>query len=169
MYDFRFADAAFTTYTLLRQTWAAVNKVAESKLAKVGLTPEKTAVLWACRDYPGMLTPAEIARLLFRENQTIAGLLNRMEREGLVKRVPKRKGHPYTEVTLTAKGEKACAPGVEVMKGVVTELVARLPVEKQEQLQDLMRVIREKALDTLHLEATTPPGYPEGKIVPVKW
>jgi len=169
MYDFQFADSAFTTYTMLRQTWAAVNKVAESKLAKVGLTPEKTAVLWACRDYPGTLTPAEIARLLFRENQTVAGLLNRMEKEGLVKRIPKRKGHPYTEVKLTAKGEKACAPGIEVMKRAVTELVAHLPVEKQEQLQDLMRMIREKALDTLHLEVTTPPGYPPGKTVPVKW
>ncbi len=169
MYEFRFADPSFTTYTLLRQTWAAVNKVAETKLAKVGLTPEKTAVLWACRDYPSTLTPAEIARLLFRENQTIAGLLNRMEKEGLVKRIPKRRGHPYTEVKLTPKGEKACAPGIEVMKGVVTELAAHLPVEKQEQLQDLMRMIREKALDTLHLEATTPPGYPPGKTVPVKW
>jgi len=169
MYDFQFADSAFTTYTVLRQTWAAVNKVAETKLAKVGLTPEKTAVLWACRDYPSTLTPAEIARLLFRENQTVAGLLNRMEKEGLVKRIPKRKGHPYTEVKLTAKGEKACAPGIEVMKRVVTELVAHLPVEKQEQLQDSMRMIREKALDTLHLEVTTPPGYPPGKTVPVKW
>ena len=169
MYDFRFADSAFTTYALLRQTWAAVNKVAESKLAKVDLTPEKVAVLWACRDYPGTLTPAEIARLIFRENQTVAGLLNRMEKEGLVKRIPKRKGHPYTEVKLTAKGEKACAPGIEVMKKVVTDLAAHLPVEKQEQLQDSMRMIREKALDTLHLEATTPPGYPPGKTVPVKW
>ncbi len=169
MYDFQFADPAFTTFTLLRQTWAAVNKVAESKLAKVGLTPEKISVLWACRDYPGTLTPAEIARLLFRENQSIAGLLNRMGKEGLVKRVPKRKGQPYTEVKLTAKGENACAPGIEIMKKVVTELASHLPVGKQEQLQDSMRMIREKALDTLHLETTTPPGYPPGKTVPVKW
>src|SRR4030043_1731917 len=93
-----------TTWALLRQTSIAVNKAAEVKLAKVGLTPEKAAVLWACRDYPGTLTPAEIARLVFRENQTIAGLLNRMEREGLVIRVPKRKVHPFTEVRMTPRG-----------------------------------------------------------------
>ena len=96
MYDLEFSDSAMTTWTMLRQTWTAVNKMAEVKLAKVGLTPEKAAVLWLCRDYSGTLTPAEIARYLFRENQTIAGLLNRMESEGLVKRVPKRKGHPFT-------------------------------------------------------------------------
>ena len=84
-YDLEFTDPAMTVWALLRQTHTAVNKVAEVRLAKKGLTPEKAAVLWACRDYPGIVTPAEIARLVFREAQTIAGLLNRMEREGLIK------------------------------------------------------------------------------------
>lgn len=47
-----------TTWNMLCQTWIAVNKVAELKLLEVGLTPEKAAVLWACRDYPGTLIPA---------------------------------------------------------------------------------------------------------------
>ena len=169
MYDFLFPDTSFTTFTMLRQTWAAVNKVAETKLAKVGLTPEKVAVLWTCRDYPGTITPAEISRLVFRENQTIAGLLNRMEKEGLVKRIPKRKGHPFTEVKLTEKGEKACGPGIEVMKGLITELLAALSVEKQEQLQSLMRVLRDRSLQELYMEAKQPRGYPPGKPIPVKW
>ncbi len=169
MYDFLFPDTSFTTFTMLRQTWAAVNKVAETKLAKVGLTPEKVAVLWTCRDYPGTITPAEISRLVFRENQTIAGLLNRMEKEGLVKRIPKRKGHPFTEVKLTEKGEKACGPGIEVMKELITELLAALSVEKQEQLQSLMRVLRDRSLQELYMEAKQPRGYPPGEPIPVKW
>ena len=169
MYDFQFSETALTTFNMLRQTWAAVNKVAETKLAKLGLTPEKVAVLWACRDYPDTLTPAEISRLVFRENQTIAGLLNRMEKEGLVKRIPKRKGHPFTEVKLTARGEKACGPGIEVMKELITELLAALSAEKQEQLQGLMRVLRDRSLKELYMEAKTPRGYPSGKPVPVKW
>ena len=169
MYDFQFVDPALTTFSVLRQTWAAVNKIAETKLAKVNLTPEKVAVLWACRDYPGMLTPAEISRLVFRENQTVAGLLNRMEKEGLVKRVPKRKGHPFTEVKLTAKGEKACGPGVEVMKRVVTEVMAALPAAKQEQLRSLMLPLRDSALKDLHMEAVTPRGIAPGKPIAVNW
>ena len=98
MYDFEFADQALTTYTALRQAWVAVNRLAEARLGKINLTPEMLAVLWAARDYPGRLIPAEIARLTHRENQTIAGLLNRMEKFGLVQRIPKRKGKPFTEV-----------------------------------------------------------------------
>ena len=169
MYDFRLADPALMTFGILRQTWAALNKAAETRLAKAHLTPEKVAVLWACRDYPGTVTPAELSRLVFRENQTVAGLLNRMEKEGLVKRVPKRKGHPFTEVKLTAKGEKACGPGIQVMKGVVKDLVATMPQNKQEQLQKLLLELRDRALDDLHMEPSRVPRSPEEKAISVKW
>jgi len=162
MYDFEFEEIAMSTWAMLRQTWIAVNKTAEVKLAKVGLTPEKAAVLWACRDYSGTLTPAEIARLVFRENQTIAGLLNRMENEGLVTRVPKRKGHPFTEVKITPKGEKLAGPGIEVYKGLIKGLVSGVSVDEQKQIQ--------KMLDDLHMELDKPPAaYPPGKPIRVKW
>jgi DNA-binding MarR family transcriptional regulator len=170
MYDFEFEEVAMGTWNVLRQTWIAVNKAAEVKLAKVGLTPEKAAVLWACRDYTGTLTPAEIARLVFRENQTIAGLLNRMEKEGLVTRVPKRKGHPFTEVKITSKGEKLTGPGVEIYKGLIKGLVSGLSVDEQKQLQKLLRVLRQKMLDDLHMELDKQPkAYPPGKPIRVKW
>jgi len=168
MYDLEFSDTAMTTWTMLRQTWTAVNKMAEVRLAKVKLTPEKAAVLWLCRDYSGTLTPAEIARYLFRENQTIAGLLNRMEAEGLVKRVPKRKGHPYTEVKLTPKGEAACDPGVEVYKRVVTSVMSDMPEEEQKRLQETLRGLRDKMADELHMEVARPPVYAQGKTISVK-
>ncbi len=168
MYDLEFSDTAMTTWTMLRQTWTAVNKMAEVRLAKVKLTPEKAAVLWLCRDFSGTLTPAEIARYLFRENQTIAGLLNRMEAEGLVKRVPKRKGHPYTEVKLTPKGEAACDPGVEVYKRVVTSVMSDMPEEEQKRLQETLRGLRDKMADELHMEVARPPVYAQGKTITVK-
>jgi DNA-binding MarR family transcriptional regulator len=169
MYDLEFTDTAMTTWTMLRQTWTAVNKMAEVKLAKVGLTPEKAAVLWLCRDYSGTLTPAEIARYLFRENQTIAGLLNRMEAEGLVKRVPKRKGHPFTEVRLTPKGEEACGPGVEAYKKVVTSALEDMPNDEQERLRETLRALRDKMADGLHMEVERPPVYAKAKAIDVKW
>lgn len=169
MYDFEFEEMAMGSWATLRQTWIAVNKVAELKLAKVGLTPEKAAVLWACRDYPGTLTPAEIARLMFRENQTIAGLLNRMEKEGLVTRIPKRKGHPFTEVKMTPKGEKLVGPGVEVLKGLIKGLVSDMSIEEQKQLQGFLKRLRQKMLDEMHMEADRQPPAYRNKRITVKW
>ncbi|MEE8470486.1 MAG: MarR family transcriptional regulator [Dehalococcoidia bacterium] len=169
MYDMEFTDPTMTTWTLLRQTWTAVNKVAETRLGKLRLTPEKAAVLWACKDYPGTLTPAEIARLMFREAQTIAGLLNRMEREGLVKRIPKRKGRPFTEIRLTEKGKGICDAGIEVYKHLIQGLTSDLSAKEREELHGSLRKLRQKMLDEEHIEPRHVPGYPQGKQIPIEW
>ena len=169
LYDFRLSDAGLTTWTLLRQTSSAVQNAAARKLAKVGLTPERTDVLWICRDHPGPLTPAEISRLIFRETQTVAELLNRMEREGLVTRIPKKKGRPFTEVTITAKGKEACGPGIDVAKDLITRIMSTLSDGEHEQLQKLLRVLLQKAAEELHLEIGPLPGYSAGEAIPVKW
>lgn len=158
MYDYRFPDTALTAWVTMAQTWSAMYKAAERKLAKVGLTPEQIDVLWVCRDYPGQLTPAELSRLIFRESQSVAGLLLRMEREGLVRRVPKRKGHPFTEVQITPKGEEMCRPGIEVLMALIAKIVSSLSAEELGQLQELLRKLRKNALEELHIELLPPPG-----------
>ena len=169
MYDLEFTETAMGTWTVLRQTWIAVNRAAEYKLAKVGLTPEKVAVLWACREYPATVTPAELARLVSRENQTLAGLLNRMEAEGLIMRVPKRKGHPFTEVKLTPKGEKLAGPGIEIISALIKRLVADMPEEEQKQLQKSLKKLRQKMMDEMHMEPDKGPPAFKGKPITFKW
>ena len=168
MYDFQFSDPAFATHALLRQAWIAVSKVMEQRLAKVDLTPEKLAVLWACRDYPSTLIPAELSRLLFREEQTVTGLLNRMERDGLIKRIPKRKGKPFTEIKITGRGEEALATALPIQKALIEELASNLTAKQQEDLQDSLRVMRDKSLETLNLEPRPAGGRP-GKALVLKW
>jgi DNA-binding MarR family transcriptional regulator len=169
VYDLEFSDQELTTYILVRQAWLAVNRYAESKLAKVGVTPERLLVLWACRDYPGPLIPAEIARIAHLENQSIAGSLNRMEREGLVQRIPKRKGHPFTEVRMTAKGRKLLAAALPVFKSVVSDLMSDMPMQKQKQCQEWHRELRDKALDKMYLVAGSPAESLGGRPIDLKW
>lgn len=170
MYDLEFVEPTMTTAYLIRQTWTALSKAAEIKLAKVGLTPEKLLLLWTARDYPFELTPAELGRLLFRENQTIAGLLNRMEDEGLIKRISKRKGRPYTQVKITPRGRELCNSGVKVYKSLVLELSSDLSEERRQQVHEALRLMRDKMLQVMHLEvAKQPKGFPEGKPIPIIW
>jgi DNA-binding MarR family transcriptional regulator len=168
MYDYKFAGASLTAWAQLRHTWIAVNKVAEIRLGEIGATPESIAVLWACRDFPGPLRPAEIARLVFRAPHTVAGLLKRMEKEGLVVRIPKKQGHPYTEVKLTRKGKKACAPAIEVLKDVIAETMSVMSEEELEQLGKLTRPLQLKALEMLDMKLQKSPGNPEAVTMPVK-
>jgi len=169
MYDLEFSDPTMTTLALLRQTWIIVNRAIETRLGRIGLTPEKFAVIWICRDHPGPLTPAEISRLMDREPQSITGVLNRLEREGLVKRIVKRKGRPFTEIKLTAKGENLCAPGIEICKRLIQGLTSDLPPSEREGFHKTLKVMRQRMLDELHLETAQSPVFHPGKPVPLKW
>ena len=168
IYDYKFGGTSLTAWAQLRHTWIAMNKVAENRLLELGLTPETVGVLWACRDYPGPLHPAEIARLVSRAPHTVAGMLNRLEKEGLIVRVPKEPGHPFTEVKLTAKGEEACAPAIDILKDAIAETMSVLSEEEFQQILGLTRVLLLKALDMLHMKLKPSPGNPEEVTMPVK-
>ena len=168
MYDYKFAGESLTAFAQLRHTWFAINKVVETRLLDVDSTPETVAVLWACRDFPGPLHPAEIARLVFRAPHTVAGMLNRLEQEGLIERVPKEPGHPFTEVKITAKGEEVCSPRIEILKDVVAEVMSALSEEDLKQLEELIRPLQMKAIEMLRVKLKQSPGNPEGITMPVK-
>jgi len=165
MYDYIFSDSAFTTWVLLRQTSSAIQKMVERKLAKSGLKPEQVDVLWICRDYPDPLNPAEISRLMFREEQTVTGLLNRLEREGLVKRVPKRKGKPFTEIKITDKGTEAAGAGVEIAMALITEIMSIFSAPEHEELQRMLRLLQRKVAELLQVELV-PQDYSVEETIP---
>lgn len=169
MYDLKFSDPALTSWALLRQTWSLMDKAAETRLGRIGLTPEKAAVLWACKEHPGPLIPAEIARYVSRESQSVTGLLNRMEEEGLIMRIPKRKGRPYTEIRSTDKGKTLCQQAIEILKSVVTETMSVLKDGDFERLNQPLRALRQQAAETLHLELTPPPSDSVRNTIPVNW
>jgi DNA-binding MarR family transcriptional regulator len=91
-----------------------------------------------------------------------------MEREGLVVRIPKKPGHPYTEVKLTPKGKKACAPAIAILKDVIAETMSVMSEEELEQLGKLTRPLQLKALEMLNMNLKQSPGNPEAVTMPVK-
>lgn len=152
MYDYEFPDAALTAWLLFRQTRDVLYKLAERELHKLGLTHEKISALWVCKVYPSPLTPAEMSRALFRESQTVAALVTGMEKEGLVKRVSKRKGHPFTEIKLTAKGEETYRSGIEVITGLARKIMSSLSAKELEHFLELLRKLRQETLQELGIE-----------------
>jgi len=164
VYDYQFSDDAVTAWMLLRRTSYAIHRIADRHLNEMHLTAEQVHALWLCRDYRGLVTPAELSRLLFRESQTIAGLLARMERDGLVKRVPKQRGHPFTEVKITDKGEELCRAGLEKARTLIAELMSPLSTEELEQFKQLLRKLQQKAFEELRIELIPLPDYDCGEV-----
>ena len=168
-YDFHFDNLDFVTFMLLRHTWWSVHKVTKQRLSRAGLTLDMLAVLWAGRDYPGILTPTIIAQLLSIKKPTVTRLLDMVERKRLVTTLPKSKGHPYREVKLTPQGEKVCARGTEIVRVTVERLMSDLSPEEIELLQHLLRPLRDHSLSQVDLKAEPVPGFASGQVIPLNW
>jgi len=169
MYDYRYTDSALSTYSLLRRARMAIDKVLEVELAKVDLSPEQLSVLWTCRDDNGTMNVTELAFRFFRSKASVAELLKRMEKQGLIERLPKRPGHPYVEVLLTPKGEEACVRGTGIVKVIFTDLMEVLSEQQRKELQSLMKPLLDKALEFLEIETIPLPGRDIGESVRVNW
>ena len=158
VYDYQFSDPIFTAWMQFRQAWTAVYRLSELELAKLGLTPIKVYVLWVCRDYDGPLTPAELSRLVFRESNSIVQLLARMEKEGLISRIPKRKGHPFTEIHITAKGKELVEPAIKLTRVLSTNILSSLSPQELNQFQKLLQKVQQKALAEMWVELKPAPA-----------
>lgn len=95
------------SWVKLFQTYAALERAREIELGKIGLTTAQAAVLFALKTATEPVTPAKLARWLYREQHTMSGLINRMEVQGLVRKTKDLERKNMVRVTLTKKGEEA--------------------------------------------------------------
>ncbi|MDD5191488.1 MAG: MarR family transcriptional regulator, partial [Dehalococcoidales bacterium] len=100
-------DQDYNLWALLRQTRDAMVKARDRELEKHGSSTIQAAVLFTIQDIGPEATPAEISRRMVREPHSISGLLSRMEKQGLIKRVKDLPKKNMVRVTLTAKGKEA--------------------------------------------------------------
>jgi DNA-binding MarR family transcriptional regulator len=98
-------------------------------------------------------TPAKISRAILRRAHSVSGLLDRMEKDGLIKRAKDMERKNLVRVRLTEKGKKALknAAKRESIRNIPTVLSS----EEHQQLYSLLLKLREKALR--ETGSSTPP------------
>lgn len=140
VYDIKVRPEHLRFWFVLRQAHGMVQDRLERKLKKVSSTPEVAMALWILTAWKGgtPCTPAEIARCLSREPQSVAGALNRMTADGLIKRIPKKKGKAYTEIVLTDIGRKIAAVTGNALDSAVKEIHEDMASEHGEALLEAM-------------------------------
>ena len=134
---YRLAWLIFRVRTLLYRT-------RDKELTSYDVKPRQAAVLIVASAIGDKATPAEISRWLLREPHTVSGILDRMEKKGLVKRVKDLERKNMIRVTLTEKGHKAHR--AIRRKGVYHKILGVLTEEEQGQLASLLTKIQEKAV-----------------------
>lgn len=144
------SDSDYRLLALLRHTLDALQRVRDKELRKLALSPGAADLLFAVKAIGSEATPAQISRWTFRQEHSVAGLLNRLEARGLVRRARDLDRKNLVRVSLTRKGEEAFRAAWET--SATKRLMSGLTAEQREQLTSYLCALRDKALDELHVE-----------------
>jgi DNA-binding MarR family transcriptional regulator len=111
----------------------------------MGLSMMHAAVLYIVKASKEPVTPAQISRWLFREPHSVSGLLQRMEKQGLLKRAKDLERKNVIRVTLTEQGEEACRRSREMKP--IHRIMSHLSPEESDSLRASLTTLRDKALE----------------------
>ncbi len=118
------------------------------KLGRIGLTSVRMMVLTILKQASEPVTIAMVAETVARELNTVCELLQRMEQDGLIKKVRQRMAPKLYTIELTEKGEVAYSRAVEL--DTHYNILATLTQEEQGNLEVYLKKIRSKSLEELH-------------------
>lgn len=147
-------DREYELWVLLHQACDAMIRARENELRKFGISRMQAAVLFIVKAVEGPAIPAEISRWLFREPHTVSGLLERMEKQGLVRRVKDLERKNMIRVVITEKGEEAYQGSRELK--VIRTILFCLSAEQRDNLRPYLETLRNKALGELGVKHQLP-------------
>lgn len=147
-------DPDYDLWLLLLKVNRGIFKVREKELAKFGITPEQASVLYACWVSNGKATIAKMSRAMLRERHTVAGLVDRMERKGLVTKVRDLDRNNVFRVTLTDKGEQALQQSVKTDS--IHRIMSVLTREERPYLNSYLQSLLDASLEELDNYYTHP-------------
>ncbi|MDD5288922.1 MAG: MarR family winged helix-turn-helix transcriptional regulator [Dehalococcoidales bacterium] len=137
-------DRDYNLWVLIRQTRDAMIKAREKELAQSGLSSIQAAVLFTLQAIGNEATPAEISRRLVREPHSVSGLLNRMEKQGLIKKLKDLPRKNMVRVTMTEKGQKAYYQSTE--RTIMHSILSILTEDERKDTWVLLEKLRDKSL-----------------------
>ncbi|MEL4891631.1 MarR family transcriptional regulator [Xanthomonas protegens] len=112
-------------------------KLSDERLRTAGITAAQLPVLVALKNGE-QRTQGELARMAGVEQPSMAQLLARMERDGLIKRERTAADKRSAAISLTDQALALLEPGREVLRGIDRQVCAGLQPEEQHLLLGLL-------------------------------
>jgi DNA-binding MarR family transcriptional regulator len=143
---FVFDNSQMAAWMLLHQTYNSLLKCEDTVFPKIGLTTQQHSILMAIKYSDAPATPTQIADWVDRNTNSITLIVDRMEKNGLVKRVRDIKDRRSLRIAMTPKGERVLQKSVVVGRELISEIMSQLPDDETQLLLQLLEKVRVKAL-----------------------
>ncbi len=143
-------DRVLRTFILFVQAADTIMKYANTHLyRKEKLSVIKVIVLRVLAANGGTMTPSEIAEWTFRERHNITTLIDRLQRDGLVRVERNIKDKRFVNVSLTATGRKVLKQAMPVAREIVNQVMSSISEGDAVPLEESLKVLRQNAHDGL--------------------
>lgn len=147
-------------WAVLFQAAHAIERARDHELAGIGTSMIQSAVLWIVKSVDPPATPSKISKWLMRKPNSISGLLDRMEQQGLIRRLRDRRRN-RTILELTEKGDGIRKQSVTDMN-VLRDIASVLSEEELERTTEALSALRAKAIQILAAQEEADFGLPPG-------
>lgn len=162
MIDVDHDDSTLRTFILFVQTADAVLKYANAHFyRKARLSVIKFMVLRILAANGGTMTPSEIAKWTLRTRHNITTLVDRLERDGLVRAECNARDKRFVNVILTGNGRKVLDQTTPVAREIVNQAMFSIGEGDALLLEKALRVLRQNAHNSL--EHMAKPGQPRSE------
>jgi len=139
---------------LLGQVRASMREVIRRELRQYGIGMQAFVILYCIQTMGDKVTPAEIARLTFRQPHSISESLTRMEKKGLLNRSANPDDRKRVRLTMTEKGLKALNKYIRLSP--LHRIMSSLSQEEKQQLKSYLLVLRQGAMKELGIKRELP-------------
>jgi DNA-binding MarR family transcriptional regulator len=141
-------------WILFSQTWEAISKARNKELLSQDISERRAALLFIIQLIGHDATPVKISRYLFREPHSISELLDRMEAQGLVKKVKDLDRKNQVRIELTEKGHEYYETSI-VPKNI-PEILSVLTEEERKQFLSGLIKLRKAAIKLIGIRYEVP-------------
>jgi DNA-binding MarR family transcriptional regulator len=139
-------DPKTCPYYMFSRLTLGITSALKKRLSKADLSQVKPAYLWALMSlwFTDGLKPTEMARAAALETSTMTGLLDRMERDGLVTRTADPTDRRTLRIYLTKEGKRMRGPVIVETCRLLDDLFAEIPEEHMELVKTTLGKILSK-------------------------
>jgi DNA-binding MarR family transcriptional regulator len=123
------------------------------ELSKFDILPVQSYILFVIKALGDDTTPSRVSEYVYQQRSSISDILNRMVKEGLIKKTSTSGSKKRVIVTLTEKGEKALE--LSKQRKYLHKVMSALSDEKKQQLEKGLEILRDAAVNELSITQKT--------------
>ena len=155
-------DQDYDLWVLLNQVQSLMMNARDTELMEYGTTGMQAGVMFIINAVGEEIIPADISRWLLRKPATISGLLDRMEKAGLIQKARDLPRKNLIRIRLTEKGKQDYKKSLK--RKSIHKTMSCLSEEERQQLAPILLKLRNSVTKVLRYREKGP--YPEPTAEP---